>query len=111
MFLILVQELPDHIVTAIKLGSNLGQATAIGNHPADNPVIQLFASNSLEEFAQRDIEPWTAYYLQIKYPCTDSALIAMLAEKIYSKIKMLGGEPNVVKMERIHKELGPRYQF
>jgi|TARA_A100001388_G_C28326355_1_gene292323 hypothetical protein len=35
----------------------------------------------------------------------------MLAEKIYSKIKMLGGEPNVVKMERIHKELGPRYQF
>ena len=98
-------------MTAIKLGSNLGQATAIGNHPADNPVIQLFASNSLEEFAQRYIEPWTAYYLQIKYPCTDSALIAMLAEKIYSKIKMLGGEPNVIKMERIHKELGPRYQF
>ena len=41
IILVLVQELPDHIVTAIKLGSNLGQATTIGNHSADLIQIQF----------------------------------------------------------------------
>ena len=41
MLFVLVKELPDHIVTAINLVFNLGQATTIGNYSADLIQIQF----------------------------------------------------------------------
>ena len=35
----------------------------------------------------------------------------MIAEETDSETKMLGREPNVVEIERTHKELAPWYRF
>ena len=81
------------------------------NRASDNPVLQLFASGGLEEFTEKYIQPWSHHYRQIGHPCTASAFLAILAEKVRTETERLGREPDFEEMDHIHKELAPRYRF
>ena len=81
------------------------------NRASDNPVLQLFASGGLKEFAKKFIKPWSHHYRQIGHPCTASAFLAILAEKVQTETERLGREPDFEEMDQIHKNLAPQYRF
>ncbi len=81
------------------------------NRASDNPVLQLFASGGLEEFTEKYIQPWSHHYRQIGHPCTASAFVSILAEKVHTETERLGREPNFEEMDQIHKNLAPQYRF
>ena len=80
------------------------------NRAGENQVLMLFENQNIDEFTEKYIAPWSSFYRKIEHPCTASALISRVAEKIDFERKKLGREPLPDEMKEIHRSTALEYR-